>query len=83
MGQEINTRHFNTADFDDFKQRLEDETRILTEWFSDRKLSNRELVAGYELEAWLIDDQGQPSPANRAFLKKADSPLLTTELARC
>ncbi len=82
MGQEINTRHFDSADFDDFRLRLEDETRILTAWFTDRKLSRHALVAGYEMEAWLIDDQSLPRPANRTFLEKADDRLLTTELAR-
>ena len=82
MGQEINTRHFTEQDFESFRQRLARETRLLADWFEQGSLSHHEPMAGYEMEAWLIDDQAQPSPSNKAFLEKADSPLLTTELAQ-
>jgi len=39
-------------------------------------------MAGYELEAWLVDDGCCPSSSNEAFLRQANSPLLTQELAQ-
>jgi hypothetical protein len=82
MGQEIKTRHFSHDDFKHFTQRLEAETQLLGQWFADNQLSSHNLVGGYELEAWLIDNQGQPSPSNQQFLERANSPLLTPELAQ-
>ena len=82
MGQEIKTRHFSHNDFKNFTQHLEAETQLLEQWFTDNQLSSHNLVGGYELEAWLIDKQGQPSPSNQQFLERANSPLLTPELAQ-
>jgi len=82
MGQEIKTQHFSDDDFTHFAQCLEAETQLLAQWFADNQLSSHKLVGGYELEAWLIDKQGLPSPSNQQFLELADSPLLTTELAQ-
>ncbi|MCW9013631.1 MAG: glutamate-cysteine ligase family protein [Gammaproteobacteria bacterium] len=82
MGQEIKTSHFSAQDFDHFQQRLDEETRLLAQWFSDSQFAQHDLVAGYELEAWLIDSDGQPSPSNKKFLDAANSPLLTPELAQ-
>jgi len=82
MGEEINTRHFSSKDFTHFNQCLEAETQLLEKWFADNQFSTRGLVAGYELEAWLIDRQGMPSPSNQRFLEQANSPLLTPELAQ-
>jgi len=82
MGQEIKTSHFSSSDFDSFKQSLETETQYLKKLFIENKFSDRDLMAGYEMEAWLIDKNAQPSPSNKTFLEMADSPLLTTELAQ-
>lgn len=82
MGQEIKTRHFTEDDFSHFKKRLDEETQLLGEWFADKRFSKRDLVGGYELEAWLIDRDAQPSSSNKAFLEAANSPLLTPELAQ-
>ena len=82
MGQEIKTSHFSHADTRHFSQCLEQETRLLGDWFNEHRFDNSELVAGYELEAWLTDTRFQPSPSNQAFLEAADSPLLTHELAQ-
>ena len=82
MGQEIETSHFTPADFERFRQQLDDETQLLAHWFRQQNFSKRDLVAGYELEAWLIDSDGLPSPSNKRFLDVAQSPLLTPELAQ-
>lgn len=39
-------------------------------------------VAGFELEAWLLDHAGFPSPVNEAYLRTLDDPLVVPELSR-
>ena len=82
MGEEITYSRFVKADYQQYQKRLQQETDILAEWFSNRSLSNKDLVAGYELEAWLIDDNASPCPQNEAFLQQADNSLLFPELAK-
>ncbi|HEY9050896.1 MAG TPA: glutamate-cysteine ligase family protein [Gammaproteobacteria bacterium] len=82
MGQEISTSHFSPEDFDNYYQALEQETALLNDWFVSHRFSQRNLVAGYELEAWLIDQKSEPSASNHEFLQLANSPLLSPELAR-
>ena len=55
MGEEIKYSRFIKADYQQYQKRLQQETDILAEWFSNNALSRKELVAGYELEAWLKD----------------------------
>jgi len=82
MGQEIKTSRFCKADFADFKIALERETELLGSWFEGDGFSKLPLMAGYELEAWLINHDCLPSPSNEQFLANAQSPLLTQELAQ-
>lgn len=82
MGQEITTSHFSDDDFDCFMQHLKQETAELEQWFSQRCFSSRAPVAGYEMEAWLIDSQGRPAARNTDFLETAGNPLYTAELAQ-
>lgn len=39
-------------------------------------------VAGFELEAWLLDHTGRPNPVNEAYLRALDDPLVVPELSR-
>jgi len=82
MGQEITTSQFTEQDFKDFTQRLKSETEELARWFRDACFSSHAPVAGYELEAWLIDQQAKPAACNQMFLKQANNPLYTAELAQ-
>jgi hypothetical protein len=82
MGQEITTSHFSEDDFKSFRYHLQQETAELEQWFRDEALSSHSPVAGYEMEAWLIDPQANPSPCNEAFLSAAANPLYTAELAQ-
>ena len=82
MGDEITHSHFSKSDFERFGQRLQSETRLLGQWFSDKAFSDRVPVCGLELEAWLIDGQGMPAPLNQAFLERMGDPLVVPELAR-
>jgi len=82
MGEEITTSHFTDEDFVHFKQCLQSETKELQRWFDEGVFSNHKPVAGYEMEAWLIDANARPAPCNEAFLKAASNPLYTAELAQ-
>lgn len=82
MGQEITTSHFSQQDFDCFMLRLQQETAELERWFEQGLFSSHAPVAGYEMEAWLIDRQASPAPCNTEFLKQANNSLYTAELAQ-
>ncbi|MBE9567358.1 MAG: glutamate--cysteine ligase [Proteobacteria bacterium] len=82
MGEEIQYRHFNKTDYQQFVSQLKRETELLRDWFENSKFSVAPLMAGYELEAWLIDDAARPVAINDRFLDKADNALLSPELAK-
>ena len=81
MGDEISRRHFNAEDFSVFRFRLDEETRLLAEQFSGNRFSERGDIAGFELEAWLVDRNGNPLPENDRFLSHLNNPLVVPELA--
>ena len=82
MGQEIADSHFQAADFDAFRQRLRRETLLLKQWFEDGFFSVGEHFIGFELEAWLVDEQAHPAPINQSVLERLNDPLVVPELAR-
>ena len=82
MGEEITYSRFVKTDYQRYKKHLQQETDILAEWFNSHTLSKKEPVAGYELEAWLIDENASPCPKNEAFLEQANNPYLFPELAK-
>jgi hypothetical protein len=49
---------------------------------SRANLPATELVAGFELEAWLIDEKLLPVPGNVSFLARMASPLVVPELSQ-
>ena len=81
MGDEIPRRHFNAEDFSVFRFRLDEETKLLAEQFASSRFSERGDIAGFELEAWLVDRRGDPLPGNHEFLERLDNPLVVPELA--
>ncbi len=82
MGQEISSNRFRRQDFEQFTSRLEDETKLLEEWFATDRFSARVRVAGFELEVWIVDAAGRPAPVNEAYLEALHSPLVVPELSR-
>jgi len=82
MGEEIQYSRFNKSDYQQFVSQLTEETAILKSWFDNHRFSTAPLMAGYELEAWLINRTGNPVAINETFLEKANNTLLTPELAR-
>lgn len=82
MGEEIQYSRFNKSDYHQFSTQLKEETALLKSWFDEHKFSSADLMAGYELEAWLINKTGNPAAINEAFLKIANNNLLSPELAK-
>jgi gamma-glutamyl:cysteine ligase YbdK (ATP-grasp superfamily) len=82
MGEEISNSAFSAEDFNDFRAQLKAETALLAEWFAQSRFAYEQPVAGYELEACLVDGRLDPAPVNDQFLKILDSPLASPELAR-
>ena len=82
MGQEISLSHFNEGDFTRFHQKLEQETLLLEKFIAQKNCSHREPVAGFEIEAWLVNNDMRPSPINKHYLATLNDPLASTELAK-
>lgn len=82
MGQEIEHRHFDKADYDLFSKKLDQETSLLAEMFGNGQFSSKLPVGGFEIEGCLLDANYRPSPINKAFLEAFDNPLATSELAK-
>ena len=82
MGEEIKYSRFNKSDYQQFTSHLKEETALLKSWFNNQKFSSASLTAGYELEAWLINQTGKPVAINEAFLEQANNTLLSPELAK-
>ncbi len=81
MGQEIARSQFSPEDFQQFRERLGQETALLAEWFREDRLAPISGVGGFEIEAWLVDRQGRPAPLNRVFLEQLADPLVVPELS--
>lgn len=81
MGQEISRSTFTRQDFRRFQTQLRLETATLGDWFRDERFMPTGGVAGFEIEAWLVDRQGRPAPLNRVFLERLADPLVVPELS--
>ena len=81
MGEEIKSSYFNDDDFSHYKECLSRDTAKLNILFEEDALAKSHPVAGFELEAWLVDRDLHPSPVNDAFLEKFNNPLASPELA--
>lgn len=82
MGQEITRTRFSGADFEDFHRHLAEETDFFSRLAAGGGLSDPRYVAGFELEAWLLDHAGFPNPVNQAYLTALDDPMVVPELSR-
>jgi gamma-glutamyl:cysteine ligase YbdK (ATP-grasp superfamily) len=82
MGQEIARARFSDTDFDDFRQRLEEETALLERYVRTGMCSSRGPITGFELESWLVDPEMNPAPVNAAFLDRFGDSLACPELAK-
>ncbi len=82
MGQEISFSQFDQGDFDRFYQKLKQETHLLEKMIKQKACSKRAPVAGFEIEAWIVDPDMRPAPINDSFLVTLNNPLAFAELAK-
>ena len=82
MGQEITRTRFSEADFQQFAGKLAEETAALRSFAKAGGFQDARYVAGFELEAWLLDHAGLPSPVNEPYLRALNDPLVVPELSR-
>ncbi|RLA20482.1 MAG: glutamate--cysteine ligase [Gammaproteobacteria bacterium] len=82
MGLEIDNCTFSNRDFEQFRKELARETEWLQQAISSGNCSEKSPTAGFEIEAWLVDEQMKPAPLNSSFLKTLNDPLATPELAK-
>lgn len=82
MGQEISTTRFGEQDLRCFSQRLAEETRLARDTYARGGFANEGRMAGFELEAWLLDRHFYPIPCNQAFLARMADPQVVAELSR-
>jgi hypothetical protein len=81
VGQEVTEAHYRKRDFQAFEQHLAEETTQLLAWVEQGRFSHQ-WRAGFELEAWLLDADMQPTPKNVEFLEALNDPLVVPELSR-
>jgi len=82
MGQEIPVSQFDQTDFNQFQQKLKQETALLKKMIEQKACSTRAPVAGFEIEACILNKNMQPSPTNAHFLTSLNNPLAFEELAK-
>jgi len=82
MGQEVHTQVYYPADFQHFQQQLAKETKLLEQLITNGACSERSPVAGFEIEAWLLDDAMRPAPCNASYLSSFNNPMASAELAK-
>ena len=82
MGQEISHSQFTARDFELFSECLRHETALLQQWINDGRFLDKPYQAGFEMEAWLVDEQLKPAAKNHDFLHKLSHPMAVPELAR-
>ncbi|WP_258868876.1 hypothetical protein [Alkalilimnicola ehrlichii] len=61
MGIEIDSTSFSKEDFRAFAARLKEETELFKTWWKQGGLAAEPPRFGFELEAWLIDQAGNPA----------------------
>jgi hypothetical protein len=82
MGKEIEGFDFDAAAFARFRARVARETALLEEWMGAGAMAEAPYVAGFELEAWLVDRELAPAPINEAYLAALASELVVPELSK-
>ena len=82
MGDNIDKAEFSAEDFQAFELRLRAETGILRDLDARQAFSQEGYVVGFEVEAWLLDHGGAPSPINTRLLEAVADPLVVPELSR-
>lgn len=81
MGEELQTSTFDDDDFQEFVSRMRAETDLLEKWEHEATISGDPTSAGFELEAWLVDQNSRPAARNIDFLAAVNHELVVPELS--
>lgn len=82
MGQEIPTSQFTKHDFSAFREHLRSETETLRQYFRENQFICQHNIGGFEVEAWLVDEDAVPLPINEKFLKALNYSKVVHELSK-
>jgi hypothetical protein len=82
MGREIDHSRYGAREIEAFAARLEQETALLGRMAEQAVFDDTRHVAGFELEAWIVDPGFFPLPINDALLEELGNPLVVPELSR-
>lgn len=82
MGIEINQTSFEPAEYERFRERLDDNLTQLAAQLADPGFGVGPASVGAELEMYIVDDKGRPLHANQEIQAAADDTQLTLELNR-
>ena len=82
MGEEISTSHFSKQDFNQFNEKIKDESKLLKVWFEKKKFSRQKNIGGCELEAWLVGSDNLPKAKNTSFIEALNDPDVVHEIAK-
>ena len=82
MGIDIEQIDFAEADYQGFRERLEDNLSALSAVLAQPNFGVSRGSLGAELEMYIVDHEGRPLHRNQEILAAADDPQLTLELNR-
>ena len=82
MGIEIDKLTFTKAEEESFIKKLREETKILMEMFKQNRFQNSSFKCGYEVEAWVTDNDFLPAPYGEEFIKRLNHPLVVPEISK-
>lgn len=80
MGGAIAKTHFEPQDYEQFRQRLNEQLAELKQLIRAPDFGNDELMLGAELEMYLLDQDWQVACKNQKLLKALDDPQFQVEL---
>lgn len=82
MGKEVSHHQFTKHDEEQFLAKLTAETRLLRDWFSQKRFHFEQNTLGLEMEAWLVTPDFVPAPLSDEFVDMVNDPLVVPEISR-
>lgn len=82
MGKETKQSYYTKEQEQEFYFLLKEETLELKKWMREGRFQDSPPVCGYEIEGWIINDKGLPSPSSDTLLKNISDPNVTSELSK-
>jgi len=82
MGQETTQQRYTKQQERQFHLLLEEETKLLKKWIKDKHFEKSPGICGYEIEGWIIREQGLPYACSDKLLETVADPHITPELSK-